>query len=514
MDIDLRLSEVKERITLTVYNINLALGWASSGVEYAQLYRAESFRKINQEAKFIFTEFFNDVNFQHFAENIGFKDEEAIWLYQALTDMPTHATTFTLMDLEATFVHPIKNKEVQGKQIKYFFEDVDQFVTAFLCKEDKVFCAEYVTRGYLVRKDYYTDRKYFTEYFAPKDGKAEKYARHFYNQDGSIAYEEIIQGPQSIFRINNQVLFGRLALLRYFLQSLNLTEEDIVLIDRSSKIGPTLMKYGRPAKIGCVIHAEHYSSNATNEKHILWNNYYEYLFSHHELVDFYIASTQIQADTLQAQFKNYYGVSPKIYTIPVGNLEKLSYPDKPRRPYSLITASRLAGEKNIDQLILAVVDAKRHLPALNFDIYGKGGKEMELQQLILKNNAQNYIHLKGHHHLAEIYQNYETYISASGSEGFGLTLMEAVGSGLSMVGYDVPYGNPTFIEDGKNGYLIERTKNYDKEVKAISQAIQRLFGSGELTEEVHEASYEIAKDYLIDSVAKKWKKMIKEVLAR
>ena len=217
---------------------------------------------------------------------------------------------------------------------------------------------------------------------------------------------------------------------------------------------------------------------------------------------------------MQAQFKNYYGVSPKIYTIPVGNLEKLSYPDKPRRPYSLITASRLAGEKNIDQLILAVVDAKRHLPALNFDIYGKGGKEMELQQLILKNNAQNYIHLKGHHHLAEIYQNYETYISASGSEGFGLTLMEAVGSGLSMVGYDVPYGNPTFIEDGKNGYLIERTKNYDKEVKAISQAIQRLFGSGELTEEVHEASYEIAKDYLIDSVAKKWKKMIKEVLAR
>src|SRR5699024_9822811 len=100
----------------------------------------------------------------------------------------------------------------------------------------------------------------------------------------------------------------------------------------------------------------------TNEKHILWNNYYEYLFSHNELVDFYIASTQIQADTLQTQFKNYYGVSPKIYAIPVGNLEKLSYPDKPRRPYSLITASRLAGEKNIDQLILAVVDAKKHLP--------------------------------------------------------------------------------------------------------------------------------------------------------
>ncbi|MDM8182623.1 accessory Sec system glycosyltransferase GtfA [Enterococcus cecorum] len=499
---------------MTVYNINLALGWASSGVEYAQLYRADSFRKINQDALFIFTEFFNDVNFQHFAENIGFKDQEAVWMYQALTDMPTHVTTFTLEDLEATFAHPIKNKEVSEKQVKYHFEGVNQFVTAFLCKEDKVFCAEYVTRGYLVRKDYYIDRKYFTEYFAPKDGKAEKYARHFYNQDGSIAYEEIIQGQDSIFRINQQVLHGRLAFLRYYLQSLNLTKEDIVLIDRASKIGPTILKYARPAKIGCVIHAEHYSYNATNKEHILWNNFYEYLFTHHELVDFYIASTQMQADTLQQQFKYYNHIEPRIYAIPVGNLEKLTYPDKPRRPYSLITASRLAGEKNIDQLILAVVDAKKHLPALTFDIYGKGGKENELRALIAQNNAQNYIHLKGHHQLSEVYKNYETYISASGSEGFGLTLMEAVGSGLCMVGYDVPYGNPTFIEEGKNGYLIERTKKYDQEVKAISKAIQKLHGAGEVTQSAHEASYDLAKDYLIDSVAKMWQKLIKEESAR
>ena len=37
---------------MTVYNINLGIGWASSGVEYAQAYRAELLRKINQPAKF------------------------------------------------------------------------------------------------------------------------------------------------------------------------------------------------------------------------------------------------------------------------------------------------------------------------------------------------------------------------------------------------------------------------------------------------------------------------------
>ena len=37
----------------------------------------------------------------------------------------------------------------------------------------------------------------------------------------------------------------------------------------------------------------------------------------------------------------------------------------------------------------------------------------------------------------------EVYLTASTSEGFGLTLMEAVGSGLPMIGFDVPYGNQT-----------------------------------------------------------------------
>ena len=41
-----------------VYNFNLGIGWASSGVEYAQLYRARMLRNIGVEAKFVFTDMF------------------------------------------------------------------------------------------------------------------------------------------------------------------------------------------------------------------------------------------------------------------------------------------------------------------------------------------------------------------------------------------------------------------------------------------------------------------------
>ena len=55
----------------TIYNFNLGIGWASSGVEYAQAYRAKILRNIGIEAKYVFTDMFPRDNIQHMTENIG-----------------------------------------------------------------------------------------------------------------------------------------------------------------------------------------------------------------------------------------------------------------------------------------------------------------------------------------------------------------------------------------------------------------------------------------------------------
>ena len=57
---------------MTVYNINLGIGWASSGVEYAQAYRAKLLRQIQEPAKFIFMDMILADNIQHLTENIGY----------------------------------------------------------------------------------------------------------------------------------------------------------------------------------------------------------------------------------------------------------------------------------------------------------------------------------------------------------------------------------------------------------------------------------------------------------
>ena len=86
-------------------------------------------------------------------------------------------------------------------------------------------------------------------------------------------------------------------------------------------------------------------------------------------------------EILAEQFTKYTNHQPAIYTIPVGSLASLPQNEN-RTPFSMITASRLATEKHIDWLVRAVVRAKRELPELSFDIYGKGGEEGKLRSLI------------------------------------------------------------------------------------------------------------------------------------
>lgn len=500
---------------MTLYNINLGIGWASSGVEYAQAYRASVLRELGIESKFIFTDMIVTENIEHLTANLGFRDDEIIWLYSFFTDVKIAKTSFTLADLEKTIDMSVSRVERTGKAVRYFYDDDDMFITAYANDEtsDIIQRVEYVSKGILIRKDYFTYTRLFSEYYAPKNNRAEVYQRTFFNADGTVAYTENRDGNNSVFIFNDRILYSKDELVAYMLDRLELTEKDIVLLDRATGIGQSVFQNHGKARLAVVIHAEHFSENSTTDKTILWNNYYEYQFTNSDKVDAFIASTDVQKNLLKEQFNQYTNRRPKVYTIPVGSLECLrGQENEKRKPYSLVTASRLAGEKHIDWLVQAVVLARQELPEVTLDVYGSGGQEKLLRDLITKNRAQDYIQLMGHHDLTDIYQDYEVYVAASTSEGFGLTLMEAVGSGLPIIGLDVRYGNQTFVDDGKNGYLIPRQSLDDAAsmAKAFSQKIIQLFREADLRQ-FHEHSYQIAADFLQEQIKAKWQKFIEEV---
>ncbi len=495
-----------------VYNFNLGIGWASSGVEYAQAYRAKLLRRIGQEARFVFTDMFPRDNIQHMTENIGFMDHEVIWLYTFFTDCKISPVTFTLGQLEGTFGNRKFSGERDGARVKYTFPGTNAYCMVYLVneREQRVHSVEMVSNGCLVRKDYYTYCRIYSEYYAPLDGKAHLYHRRFFNEDGTVAYEEITDQDKVMYQFKDKLLCSKEELVGYLVSRLGLTKKDVVLVDRTTGIGQAILKNAGSAKVGIVIHADHFSQGGTDEEAVLWNNYYEYAFSQWKHIKFYVASTDVQNRLLKQQFKKYMGISPKIVTIPVGSLEELKVPDTARRRHSLITASRLASEKHVDWIIDAVVAAREKVSDISLDIYGKGGEEEKLKAQIGRLHCEDYVRLCGQQNLQEVYQKYEAYVSGSTSEGFGLTLMEAVGSGLPIIGFDVRYGNPNFIDDAENGYLIpvhDKMENEER-VQKLAACIVRLFTEADL-ESFHAHSYEKAQGYLTQEVEEKWKNILK-----
>lgn len=503
---------------MTVYNFNLGIGWASSGVEYAQAYRAKIFRENNIPAKFIFTDLIRHENIAHFTQNIGMKNDEVLWLYSFFTDIETSESTYTLEALLSSIALEVESIEHGSNLLCYHFKHspVTMVVATVKDSPQLVQRVEFLVNQVLIRKDYYTSKRLFSEYYYQQENLSVLHKRVFFNQDDSIAYEEINDNGVSTYRFPDRILYSKEELIKYMLEQLELSSDDLLILDRSTGIGQSIFQYKGDAKLAVVIHAEHFSPNSETEQTILWNNYYDYQFTNANLVDCFIASTQAQADLLTQQFSKYTKHQPKIVAIPVGSLERLRQPDDAigRKPFSLITASRLAAEKHIDWLVSAVILAKEEVPELTFDIYGSGSQQAKLQAMIEEAQAQDYIRLMGHCDLTDIYQKYSAYLTASTSEGFGLTLMEAVGSGLPLIGFDVRYGNQTFIEHTKNGYLMERQIPDDEQkiARTFAKYIVNLFKKNSL-DKYHRRSYQIASEFLTERIEDKWKKLVKEVLS-
>ena len=141
-----------------IYNFNLGIGWASSGVEYAQSYRAAILRNIGADARFIFTDMITAENIQHLTKNIGFLDSEIIWLYMFFTDQRIAPVSYTLNDLKKTLATDDYTYTRNGKTGRIIFQGTNNFYSVYFTdeKSDRVHRVEIVSGGLLIRKDYFT----------------------------------------------------------------------------------------------------------------------------------------------------------------------------------------------------------------------------------------------------------------------------------------------------------------------------------------------------------------------
>lgn len=507
---------------MAIYIFKLLVWTAPNGIDNAQGYRAKMLSSLSEPAKYIFTELPTSRDIDYYGK-MGINVNQMLSIHQCFTDSSS---------LEASVRVEDKLKELK-KRLCYtdmISSDGDikllraGAVIASLLRDEMNpnFCStiHYFSNGcYLIRTENYIGKMVYVDYYVTALSDAGAYAkcvrRLFCNSDGTVAYEQIFskEGEWYLFpdgRIcTSQEFFGE------FIKKLNLTENDVVLLDRLTQPGfmQSMLRFGNRAKIIAVFHTRHFFEKGEDTDRIYLNDEYYDWFRYSEWIDTMVVSTLRQKEELAEKLSEYGCSVPAIEVIPAGGIDRIRYPKAERVPYSLVTVSRLYASKKVDWIIRSVIKAHDTNPEISLDIYGRGAvaHTKYLKDLVSENNADSYIRFMGYTDVTEIYINYEAFITASLGETLGLAVMEAVGAGTAVIGLNVKYGNQVFIHSEENGYLVDFNSaecDDNQLVEEMADKIVRLFDEKEKLERFHNHSYEIAEEYLSEIVEEKWRRLL------
>lgn len=175
--------------------------------------------------------------------------------------------------------------------------------------------------------------------------------------------------------------------------------------------------------------------------------------------------------------------------------------------HKIISVGRLTYQKNFERLIEIAAEILPRNTGWEWDIYGEGELRSKLQDLINAKKISDQLVLKG---LADDicyrYQNYSFMVMTSRYEGFPMTLLEGLANRLPLISFDIQTGPSEIIQDGANGYLIDKDDDQKMEIM-----IQKLIDDESLREKMSNEALIKSKLFAIDAITDSWKCLFLQV---
>lgn len=214
------------------------------------------------------------------------------------------------------------------------------------------------------------------------------------------------------------------------------------------------------------------------------------------------------SDSLRQILKEEYGFNEQITTLPTGvdvtlfeNLDRQAERKKHKwdDDIVLISAGRLAIEKNWDILMEAAAIVMHKNPKVRLVLLGDGSERRKLQKKAKTLGITGRVEMPGGVNLDEV-GNYlvaaDIFCFASLFEAQGLVTLEAMAAGLPVAAIDGS-GTRDILEDGVQGFM---TSN---DPEALAQGIEKLVMSQELRKKMGMAARVRAKEFDIVNQARK-----------
>lgn len=168
-----------------------------------------------------------------------------------------------------------------------------------------------------------------------------------------------------------------------------------------------------------------------------------------------------------------------------------------------IAVGRVCKEKNFMRLVRIWRQVHVSHPEWVLDIYGDGDQQDMLRQEIENCGLSCCIRMHGAtDNVVEKYMQSSMLIVTSQTEGFGLTIIEAMACGVPVVAFDCHWGPADIIDNGKDGFLIDYNDD-----NAMVRSIERLMDDEALRHEMGTNAIGKALHYRPAAIMSQWLKL-------
>lgn len=168
-----------------------------------------------------------------------------------------------------------------------------------------------------------------------------------------------------------------------------------------------------------------------------------------------------------------------------------------------IAVGRLNRQKGFDMLVEAWALIEKEVPDWELDIYGQGLLKDDLQSQIDKLGLRN-VNLRGFtNDVHKEYMESSLFFLSSRYEGFVLVLMEALATGLPIVSFRCKEGPEEIVDDGVNGFLVEKGN-----IQQFANCAIKLMKDEELLKQFASESKKDLARFDIKSVVYQWVELL------
>ena len=508
---------------MRIYDFSLSSMHFLTGVDSAICVRADILEKLGHKVKLIFPAPPYPRDLMVYTAK-GLRHSQMLGAHSYFSDIHDYTPSADLGDTVVWLKEMLDCPEEQVERDRIVVAGSGGITAQVLLTQDQTgfYGIQYSRYGELVRMDLYADIMYASIFYETKTTDNGRIVvargRYFYNRDGSVALTQLLRENEELNILPDGSVYNRDQLFALFVDRLELTKRDVVILDittESLPSKPLLSRYDK-TNILAVIHSEHFYQKGLSVNGEYLNYEYWYWFKYSKYIQTMVVSTEEQNAALGETLRELGFAAPEIKTIPVVWLDRIRRPEAERKRKSVVCVARLNERKKIEWTIHTIIKAHDLDPEITLDIYGMGTAKYTqyLENLIRDHDASEYIMLKGHRdNVAEVYQQYELFLTTSLWETFGITLLEAAGAGLAMVGLDVRYGNRLYIEDGRNGWIVPYDPSHmrqecPEETNLLAERVADILSDEEKLRKFSERSYEIAERYLPEQISGKWKELM------